>query len=406
MKVALDKKLKKQKNFLQEFCCKYNFFEYKVIGNEKRCFPVRTKGRFLHAVRNNYQKNFNNTQFIHHIAGQKTLGYTNNPYNKYHLLMIDPDVKPNDKNPEITVAKAKLIIEKYLGGQIYWEKSFSYKNWNGYIIVEKGGCVEAFNEFVEKLQTILTNLCPDLKAVEILGRPNLYEYDKNIIKNVVMQTPAKLPRLDGIGENLENTLRLTSTDLYELTKDVKIKEIDKSANYRGITNVINEFTTNMLNIFGEKVVLEQATKRRVFASHLAVTLAIFYLCLQSKNDKGISYELVEVHWNNLIKLGITDLRFDRNIFSFCKKYAIMNNLISYTEQRYCFDPEGEEKGCAPKYAMNEELRRECRRIRSQRGGMRSSILKSCLSYPKNHNVYAILDFSLKDFSKKSCRFAA
>jgi hypothetical protein len=361
-----DKKLSEYVKWMRSFMDPHQYHEHKTKDGIKRYYPKKLQKDLIGNklfTRNNYAS-LNNTQWLQHVSGIKTFGYNNNQRNIQQLICIDLD--PKDKlcmHNEAIFRKCIKRINEFFNRNIFWERSTNYKNWHGYLIFNKERTdTESFCELLEKLESILTKLCPELARVELLARPNYYNYDySGIVNDIQNQTPVKIPRdYQRFNEMLQiGTVEID--DLWKMTDNYKVKkklkngsgkELDLSFLNTAFMQSIQELTAS---IFSSKLSVRE--KKVIFDDVLACCIVTY---IQTINNMKTSVECARRTWNTLKEQGWIDRGFDYGRWAVCRNILSQNGLIDWKEHEYTppgsYSGTGEElKGKCCIYSFTEEV---------------------------------------------------
>lgn len=361
-----DKNLIEYKKLMKGFIDPHQYHECKQDKKQKRYYPKKLDSDRLGKnffARNNYAS-LNNQQWLEHVSGVKTFGYNNYQRNIRQLLCLDLD--PLDKlciHNEAIFRKCIKRINEFFGKFIFWEKSTNYKNYHGYLIFNKERTdTESFCERIELLEDILTKLCPELKRVEILARPNFYNYDyAGTIHDIVNQTPVKLPRdYHRMNEMLQiGTVEID--ELWKMTDEHKVEKKIKTGSGRNLdlsflnTSFIQNMQALTSNVFAQDINLND--KKVVFDDVLACCIVTY---VQSVNNMKTSVRNAERVWNTLKELGWIERGFDNSRWAICRNILSQNGLLNWKENEYTppgsYSNTGEElKGKCCIYSFTQEV---------------------------------------------------
>jgi len=361
-----DKNLSRYIKLMKQFIDPHQYHEHKTKDGIKRYYPKKLDSDRLGKklfTRNNYTS-LNNTQWLQHVSGMKTFGYNNNQRNIQQLICIDLD--PIDKlciHNEAIFRKCIKRINEFFNRSIFWERSTNYKNYHGYMIFNKERTdTESFCEKLEILEQILTALCPELKAVELLARPNYYKYDySGIVNDIQNQTPVKIPRdYHRIDEMLQiGTVEID--ELWKMTDNYKVKKKLKNGSGRelDLSFLDTSFMQNMqaltASIFSNELSLGE--KKVVFDDVLACCIVTY---VQTINNMKTSVRCAERIWNTLKETGWIERGFDNSRWATCRNILSQNGLIDWKEHEYTppgsYSGTGEElKGKCCIYSLTQEV---------------------------------------------------
>jgi len=360
-----DYKFEEAKKFMMQIMDRYNFFEYKIKDDGKKAFyPKRNIKEFIGKELKSRHKSITNSNLLQHFAGMKTYGYNNSSNKILQCLGIDLDPKDSTANNELIFTICMKRISEFLGKNIFWERSTSYKNIHGYLFFKKERIdTEGFNELIEKLEQILSDLCPELARVELLGRSVIYSTDrKGIVTKVKNQTPVKLPRdYHRIDEMLQiGTVEIDElwkmTDGYEIKKELKSgsgREPDLSC--LSENNFIPYMRQLALSVWKKDIILQD---RKVTFEDLLACLFVTYV--QNTNNIKTSVRNANLVWNTLRNKDWIERSFNFSVWKVCRNILSENGLLDWSQHEYTppesFDSTGEiQKGKCCIYSLTQEV---------------------------------------------------
>ena len=324
-------------SWLKQFVDPRNYYCAKYVGDNKKWYPAQTN---LSIVNNSKRfKSFNTERYFAHLTGDpnKALGFTNNPAsnNEYYLLQFDVDFYEFNS---VLANRAKSIIQKYVP-DVFYENSTNCKGLHGYFLLYKS---LKSAKYVRKVLDLLEKLINaeavkvGLKAIEIMAKPAMYEWEDNIIVGVTSATPAKLPVSTDITElassspiDLKVLERLT-WDNEEVIDDLKQGSV--SFHYKNFSGVTAKIQADVLNEWGCDY--QKLGRRNIYSGHVAVLTYILYF-LSKQKVSYVSHSMIKYHWQELYRKGLTDLMYNKEIIIYSRNWISTKGMIEWIDNRYC-----------------------------------------------------------------------
>jgi hypothetical protein len=378
----------------------------------------------FHHNEKGYFKKPNNSKFIDHAKGRRTLYYTGSVAGGLTLVLIDIDVLKALGLGSVSGGNAfARYLRRHFWKNLYIEESTNGRGVHCYLLLDTDGTdAEKVNAFLRDLQAWLREVArrinADIEGVEVKGTLPVIKYavdcwtgyGKKKIDSLRFGQMAKLPRQHDRIDEIKNTDVLRLGELPELPSLPQAAISLASPALRSATERVKRTgISGSLSLISDDALARLPHYRRVAGRLLGGELlhggrhlvtvedfAISFLLLaffkeHPKDNGALPTASIRGLWNALFQAGKVDRPFQ------CRRWKIIRDSLSswgrldWTDNRYCPRQENGGKGVAMKWSITEDFARE---LSSEGTGERESIPVNTPVLFDPHYLRPRLDWSL------------